>query len=65
MTSGRSDLIDIACEVHARTDLAVRIYDGDRHVWLPLSQIELDDSAGSDRATVTLPEWLAHDKGLI
>lgn len=29
-------------------------------IWLPLSQIEINDDG-----TVSMPEWLAHDKGLI
>lgn len=60
MTSGESDLVDIAGEVRGETDKAIRFFDGDVTVWLPKSQIE-DNGDG----TVTMPEWLAHDKGLI
>lgn len=58
--AGRSDLVDIAGEVRAQTDKAIQFYDGDRTVWLPRSQIELNDDG-----TVTMPEWLANEKGLI
>lgn len=32
-----------------------------KEVWLPRSQIEVD----TDDKTITMPEWLALDKGLI
>lgn len=58
-----SKLIDIACEIRHETDKAVLIADGDREVWLPLSQCEVyRERTGS---IVTLPEWLAKEKGLI
>lgn len=33
-------------------------------VWLPKSQIEVEENKDGT-CTVTMPEWLAHDKGLI
>lgn len=66
MTSGRSDLMDILCERRAETDRAVLIYDGTEPVWLPKSQVEIDDAPRDDGLiSVTLPEWLAREKGLI
>lgn len=63
----KSDLLDISVQLHHETDKAILVSDdGDRDkaVWLPKSQVELEHT--SDRiVTVTLPEWLAHDKGLI
>lgn len=59
-SSGRSDIVDIACEIRAETERAVQIYDGERTVWLPRSQIEIGDDG-----TIAMPEWLARDKGLI
>lgn len=62
----RSNIIDVAVVLHHRTERAVLVSaDGDREkaVWLPLSQIEFDE--GGATAVVTLPEWLALDKGLI
>ena len=60
MTSGRSDLIDIAGEVRVDRDASILFYDGDREVWLPKSQIEINGDG-----TVTMPEWLAQEKELI
>lgn len=33
----------------------------DEEVWLPKSQVELDD----DESVVMVPEWLAIDRGLV
>lgn len=60
MTTGRSDLIDIAAELRGETDLAYRIFDGDQTVWVPKSQVERNDDG-----TFAMPEWLAKEKGLI
>lgn len=60
----RSDLIDISVIVKHRTDKAVLVdHGGDQDVWLPLSQVEISRDENGD--VVTLPEWLALDKGMI
>lgn len=63
----KSDLIDIDVEVSARTEKAVLVHTGryDQAVWLPLSQIEIAPSGFGGIETVTLPERLALEKGLI
>jgi hypothetical protein len=63
----KSDLIDIDVECTARTEKAVLVHTGDKTeaVWLPLSQCEIAPSGFPGIETVTLPEWLALDKGLI
>lgn len=62
--SGRSDVIDISCEIRHTTASAVLVFDGAREVWLPLSQVEI--ARGGDGCdTVILPEWLATEKDLI
>ena len=59
--TGRSDLVEIADEIRDDTrEKAILFYDGARTVWLPRSQIEINGDS-----TVTMPEWLADDKGLI
>lgn len=49
-----------------RTDKAVLVKDAEdaAPVWLPLSQVEVDGEPGAV-GEVTLPEWLAQEKGLI
>ena len=64
----KSDLIDLSVQVHRRTERAVLVSDdGDEReaVWLPLSQIEIDGPDRKGIATITMPEWLAKDKGMI
>jgi DNA-directed RNA polymerase alpha subunit len=67
----KSDLIDVVVQMHAETEKAVLVSDDgdkDKAVWLPKSQIEIDPSMkerSKGAAMITLPEWLAKDKGLI
>jgi len=65
----KSDLIDIAGVVHAETSLAILFSDtADREdaKWLPKSQIEIEHDGGRRNfVTVTMPERLALEKGLI
>lgn len=52
---------------HARTEKAIFVSEtGDKAdaVWLPLSQIELVETGGDGIYEVTLPEWLAIEKGI-
>jgi hypothetical protein len=60
------EVIDITVQLHHRTEKAVLVSDtGDEEkaVWLPLSQIEIDHITPTTMV-VTLPVWLAKDKGL-
>ena len=64
----RSNIIDVDVEVLHSTDKAVLVHTGNKEsaVWLPFSQIEIEPNGAFDGIeTVTLPEWLALDKGLI
>lgn len=63
----RSNVIDIDGAIEAQTAKAVLFHTGNKEeaVWLPLSQIEVDETGIGGIVTVTLPEWLAEDKGLI
>ncbi len=61
------DLIDITCEIRARSDKAFGLWEGELTkdgeavlAWVPKSQCEENDDG-----TVTMPEWLAYEKGLI
>lgn len=65
----KSDVIDISGVQHAETDKAI-LFSETAHktdaVWLPKSQIEISHDGGRrDFVTVTLPERLALEKGLI
>lgn len=63
----RSDVIDIDVHVHVKTERAVLISEtGDRDAaeWVPLSQVEVEMTS-SHTARVTMPEWLAIEKGFV
>lgn len=55
------ELFDVAGETRAETELAYLFFDGDQEVWLPKSQCQWDP----DDRTMTMPVWLAQEKGLI
>lgn len=65
----KSDLVDIAGMLHHETDKAILFSDdGERAhaIWLPKSAIEIErDPKRSGFVTVTVPERLALDRGLI
>jgi len=64
----RNDMIDVEDLTFVRsTDAAILVRDPDEsEIWLPQSQIEWpEDVDRGDILTVTMPEWLAIDKGLI
>lgn len=64
---GNSDLVDVTVKMHAKTERAILISDGgeaENAVWVPLSQCEVLPLT-KGMVTVTMPEWLAMDKGLI
>ena len=58
--SDRSDIVDIAGEKRGETDKAIRWFDGMRSEWLPKSQCQENDDG-----TLSMPEWLAIDKGFV
>lgn len=63
----KSDLVDVTCHVHQTTERAVLVTDdGDieKAVWLPLSQVEVEMKR-PPIAEITMPEWLAKQRGLI
>jgi hypothetical protein len=57
---GESDLIEIAVILVGESEKAWKVdAGGEKPAWLPKSQCEFEDG------TLTLPEWLAKEKGLI
>lgn len=62
MVSGASDLIEIDETVRVETNNAYGVDDPNdcaNLIWLPKSQCEFDGEK------ITLPEWLAIEKGLV
>ncbi len=58
------DQVDICVEFLRDSGRAVKVSGGNVEEWLPKSQIEYDGEPG-DTITVTMPNWLALEKGLI
>lgn len=63
-------LVDVAMCLHHMTEKAVLVSDdGEKEhgIWLAKSQIEMDpeDALPGQTITVTMPEWLAKNDGLI
>jgi hypothetical protein len=54
----------IVDEVLTETNKAVLVKIDEDELWLPKSQIELDENSNGV-SVVQLPEWLAIDKGLV
>ncbi len=68
----RSDLVDLTLTIHASTDAAILASDDGVEktaTWLPKSQVEIErfgpERPGEYEAIVTMPTWLAQNKGLI
>lgn len=59
-------LIDLSVIIVHQTDRAVLVKDAEDAgaIWLPLSLVEVDGEPG-ELGEVTMPEWLAQEKGLI
>lgn len=66
--SVRSDLVDLLLTLRMEKPLAIAVTDpakpGAAWIWLPKSQIEFEKKSATVVA-VTVPEWLAQDKGLV
>ena len=62
-----SDLVDLDGHVLHETEKAalVTLDVPENSVWLPKAKIELSETGVGGIMTLTLPEWLALDKGLI
>ncbi len=63
-TTSHDDTITIHADILQVTDAAVLVNCDDREIWLPLSQIDFDGERGDTNVSVSLPEWLADEKGL-
>ncbi len=64
----KSDLIDVAMCQHAETDKAILASEtGDKGdaVWIAKSQVEIENDGHRNFITVTMPLWLAKEKGLV
>jgi len=65
------DLVDLCLIKVAETDKAIKVTDGildasgeRTEIWLPKSQVEITNNPDKT-VDITMPEWLAIDKGLV
>jgi hypothetical protein len=67
MSDTRSNLVDLTLQLVQQTERAILVSedgDPDKAVWLPKSQVEFEE-VRPGIADVTLPEWLATERGLV
>lgn len=63
----RSELTDVTMHLHHQTANAILVSDdGDKEkaIWLPKSQVEFTEPK-NNITEVTMPTWIAKEKGLI
>jgi hypothetical protein len=61
-------LVDLALWLHHETGTAFLVSDDgvrDRAIWLPKSLVERAEHLKGQNFMFVVPEWLAHEKGLI
>lgn len=63
--SDSDDEVTVDVTIRHQTDKAILAYDGKREVWVPKSQIRDLKMGKAKTAQITIPEWLAKDKGLV
>lgn len=63
----RSDLVDVVVILVHQTEKAILVKDAEDSdpVWLPKSRIEVEPTKKANYVTVTMPEELAYEKGLV
>lgn len=65
----RNDSVTVSVEFLYHKGLAILVADGDSEIWIPISQIEereeWDTMERHAAIEITIPEWLAEEKGLI
>ena len=57
--------VEVLAEIRRETDLAWLVDDGVVQVWLPKSQVDLEDFDENGQTLFRVPEWLAEAKELI
>jgi len=63
------EYIELYLEFKYKTDNAILVSDDENQYWLPLSQIEceyeVEDLKRNEELLISIPVWLAEEKGLI
>lgn len=63
----KSNLADLTVQLLHETDNAVLVKIGtwSEAVWLPKSQVEVEATGSDGLCEITLPQWLAEERGLV
>jgi hypothetical protein len=61
------EMVDIEGDIIQATNMAIFVAYGEEEEWLPISQIEFDETAimTGEVTTIKLPRWLAEEKGFV
>ena len=61
------DQVEFCGELRYETEKAYLIFDGSNEIWIPKSQVQeiRQLSQRSQDFEITIPQWLAKDKGII
>lgn len=57
-----NDMLEFAVGLRFETEKAYKVFDGQKEIWLPKSQVEFVGSKGN---IVEVPKWLAEKTGLL
>lgn len=67
--TGASDLVDLTLVIRDERPKAIAVTDdakpGCKWIWLPKSQVEIVAQGVGGVCQITMPEWLAKEKGLV
>lgn len=55
---------EFSCKKLYETDSAIKVYDGEKEVWIPLSQVEEMHFKKNGEGTMVVSDWIAEQKGL-
>lgn len=58
------DMHEFYVQLRRPTQAALLVFDGQKEVWLPRSQIEYSPTNKEGELCVWVPEWMAISKGL-
>lgn len=61
----RDEDVGVDVRIVYETEFAILVNDGDIEVWVPKSEIKNDQDHTETETTITIPEWLAIEKGFV
>lgn len=64
---GETKFVEVDCDIKHATASAVKIYDGDKELWIPRSQLDTpdDEIIVGESMMLLVAEWFAAKNGLI